>query len=487
MDERHRIEHIFVLMLENRSFDHLLGFSGLQGADAETGQPTTINGLDGIESNNFNGHTYPVTRGADLVMPADPGHEFPDILHQLCGINANYPRGGPYPPINNSGYVASYAATGGSANPGEIMNCFTPAQLPVLTALAHEFALCDNWHASMPGPTWPNRMFLHAGSSGGLDHSPTWAEIVEWELGPGYSFLDNTIFDNLRLKDVPFAIYGGDFFPMVSALRGINPLTDVRQFNGQFATDLQNPSYPFSYIFIEPRYDVLFDYRSGNSQHPLNDVRAGELLLKTTYETIRNSPHWESSLLIVTWDENGGFFDHAIPPAAMPPGDSWQDSKYNQNGFLFDRYGPRVPAVVISPLIPHNVIDHRLYDHTSVLATIEHRFGIVGMTNRDRSATPLLPLVQLSAPRFTPVSLPDPAPPFQPETLAAAAIAAVLGAQPVDKGSLPAILYAALQQDLKLSPQNRQQILEQVKGIRTRAGAAAYLQEVEATLASRKP
>ncbi len=481
-----RIEHIFVLMLENRSFDHLLGFSHLDGTDAETGQRTAIDGLDGTESNDYGGKTYRVTPGADLVMPADPGHEFHDILHQLCGMNANYPRGGPYPPINRSGYVASYAETGGSSNPGEIMKCFTPDQLPVLYALAREFAVCDNWHAGMPGPTWPNRMFLHAGSSGGLDHSPSTTEIIDWETGPGYSFLNNTIFDRLNTARIAWRIYAGDHFPMVAALRGINPLLDVREFDDRFASDLQQASYPYSYTFIEPRYDVLNNYEFGNSQHPLNDVRAGELLTKTTYEAIRNSPHWESSLLIITWDENGGFFDHAFPPAAISPGDSWQDSKYNRNGFMFDRHGPRVPALVISPLIAQNVIDHRLYDHTSVLATIEHRFGIVGMTNRDRSASPLLPLVTLSAPRPTPDSLPDPAPPFQPETLAPTTPAASLGDQPVDNGNLPAILYSALQQDLKMSPQNRQQILENAKAIRTAADAAAYLKEVEATLASRK-
>ena len=481
-----RIAHIFVLMLENRSFDHLLGFSGLEGADAESGQRTTIDGLDGTESNDFNGQNYRVTRGADLVMPADPGHEFHNILHQLCGMDAKYPRGGPYPAINISGYVASYAATGGSANPGEIMKCFTPDQLPVLYALAREFAVCDNWHAAMPGPTWPNRMFLHAGSSGGLDHSPSTTEILDWETGPGYSFLNDTIFDRLRTARIAWRIYGGDHFPMVAALRGVN-LLDIREFDDHFAADLQQASFPYSYTFIEPRYDVFNNYKLGNSQHPLNDVRAGELLIKTVYEAIRNSPHWESSLLIVIWDENGGFFDHAVPPAVISPGDSWQDSKYNRNGFLFDRYGPRVPALVISPLIPQGVIDHRLYDHTSVLATIEHRFGIIGMTNRDRTANPLLPLIQLSAPRATPSSLPDPAPPFQPETLAPTTPATALGDQPVDTGNVPAILYAALQQNLKMSPEKRKEILARAGTIATVAHAADYLNEVQAKLAPRTP
>src|ERR1700759_4677794 len=106
------VEHVFVLMLENRSFDHMLGFSGIQGADAVTGQPTSIRGLSGKESNVYGTTTYPVTRGADWRMPLDPGHEFSDVVHQLCGANATYPKGGAYPAIDNSGFAASYAGNG---------------------------------------------------------------------------------------------------------------------------------------------------------------------------------------------------------------------------------------------------------------------------------------------------------------------------------------------------------------------------------------
>ncbi len=194
------VEHLFVLMLENRAFDHMLGFSGIQGRDAETGGSSQINGLTGNEMNTFDGQLYRVIRGADDVMPIDPGHEFNNVLEQLCGPNATYQPGGAYPPINNTGFVASYVASGGAADPGECMRCFAPEQLPVLVALAQEFALCDNWHASMPGPTWPNRMFVHAASSGGLDHSPSTAEIVEWETIGGFQFKAGNIFDALKAK-----------------------------------------------------------------------------------------------------------------------------------------------------------------------------------------------------------------------------------------------------------------------------------------------
>jgi phospholipase C len=129
-------------------------------------------------------------------MPTDAGHEFPDVVRQLCGPLVRYPAGGPYPPIDDSGFVASYVASHGAV-PGEIRKCYTPQQLPVLNALAREFVVCGNWHASMPGPTWPNRMFIHATPSGGLDHSPTILEIAEWETVAGFTFPNGTLFDAL--------------------------------------------------------------------------------------------------------------------------------------------------------------------------------------------------------------------------------------------------------------------------------------------------
>lgn len=148
-----QVQHVFVLMLENRSFDHLLGFSAVTGTDAATGQPTSIDGLAGTESNLYNGQPYSVEPGADFAMPCDPNHEFDHVLEQLCGAGATYPKGGAYPAINDSGFVSSYVASGGGSDPGEVMKCFGAAQLPIVTALAREFVVCDNWHASIPGPT----------------------------------------------------------------------------------------------------------------------------------------------------------------------------------------------------------------------------------------------------------------------------------------------------------------------------------------------
>jgi phospholipase C len=530
------VEHVFVLLLENRSFDHMLGFSGITGIDAVSGKPTAINGLtltgsgllqlarswqrntvSGIVlrqgkkwpppppisvrallassvSNTLNGQTFSVSQPADYAMPIDPCHEFPCVLMQLCGSAASYPFGGGYPAILNSGYVASYAANGGQTNPGEIMKCFGPSQLPVLNSLAQEFAVCDNWHASMPGPTWPNRFFAHAASSGGLDHSPSTTDIAEWDTVDGFSFPNGTIFDRMNGANVKWKLYAGDDFPMVGALKGINLVTDISDYS-DFASDVGQADYPASYTFIEPSYGHLYsDFKCGTSQHPLDDVARGEALIKATYEAVRNSPIWSNSLIIITWDEHGGFYDHVPPPAAVAPGDTVPGSKYNQYGFTFQQYGPRVPAVVVSPLIPPSLIDHRVYDHASIPATLETSFGLNPMTQRDAAAQNLLRLVSLSSPRSdTPAMLP--APPQSGVTscdpvsfdrrVAMASSGRMEPAEitrPTDsfnEGNSPGFLFVALRSDLALSvPEERPAKIARFNSITTRAGASEYIEEV---------
>jgi phospholipase C len=530
------IQHIFVLMLENRSFDHMLGFSGINGTDAVSGRPTTINGLTlaGISllqlarswqrnaissvvlreggkwppppavsarallasniSNIFDGQSFKAVQPADFVMPIDPCHEFSCVVAQLCGPGATYPSGGAYPAILNSGYAASYAANGGQSNPGEIMKCYGSSQLPVLNALAQQFVVCDNWHASIPGPTWPNRFFAHAASSGGLDHSPSTGEIADWDTKDGFSFANGTIFDRMNSLGVNWRLYAGDDLPMVGALKGINLLTDINHYE-DFASDLADPDYPASYTFIEPSYGHWFsDFKCGTSQHPLDDVTRGETLIKATYEAVRNSPIWNKSLIIITWDEHGGFYDHVPPPPAVAPGDTVPGSKYNQYGFTFQQYGPRVPAVVVSPLIPSNLVDHRVYDHASIPATLGAIFGFDAMTQRDANARNLRPLVSLSSPRSdTPPSLPEPAqsgvtgcdpvsfdrsvatPPSGRMEVATV----TRPSDPVNEGNLPGLLFVALRSDLALSPpEERPAKIARFNTITTRADASEYVEEV---------
>ena len=487
-------ERVFVLMLENRSFDHMLGFSGITGKDAETGQPTVIRGLSGSESNLYNGRRYTVTHPADWAMPLDPGHEFTDVLVQLCGPGAVYPPGGAYPKVNNSGYVDDYAGSGGASNPGEIMKCFSTAQLPVLTELAREFAVCDGWRASMPGPTWPNRFFMMAASSGGLDHSPGIAQIAEWETIDGFGFEHGSLFDALSRAQKTWRIYHGDqgplsgSFPVAGSLAGIAPW-DPHPYS-KFAADISTASYPADLTLIEPNYgDVASDtYRGGQSQHPLDDVQSGETLIKSTHEALRSSPLWNTSLLIVTWDEHGGFYDHAgaVPGGAPSPGDKLvTPGDVNKYGFNFQQYGPRVPAVIVSPHIPQNLIDHRAYDHASIPATAEKVFGFPALTQRDLHARDVTPLITLPEPRPAPATLPEPAP-APSATPAIAQLAGKAGDdKPADNGTLPGFLHIAQRYDLALTPpQQHPAIMTRVAGITTRGQARQYLEEVAAKTAA---
>lgn len=538
------IDHVFVLVLENRSFDHILGFSGIVGIDAVTGAATSVNGLalagsslvqlarswradrvSGIVikqggtwpppppvsvrallasamANIFNGQSYSVTKPADYAMPIDPGHEFPDVVMQLGGPGAVYPSGGAYPPVRNSGFVASYAANGGGANPGEIMKCYQGgqtalqgSQLPVLNELAREFAVCDSWHAAMPGPTWPNRFFVHAASSGGLDHSPSAAEMAAWETVDGFSFKNGTIFDRMNSKNLQWRIYAGDDLPIASALKGIQ-LTDIHPYH-EFASDVAQPGYPVSYTFIEPSYGhILTDYKCGTSQHPLDDVTRGESLIKCTYEAIRNSPLWSRSLLVITWDEHGGFFDHVPPPSAVAPGDTQPGDEHNKYGFTFEQLGPRVPAVVISPLTPRNLIDHRLYDHTSIPATLEAIFGLAPMTCRDATANNLTPLLSLTVPRGdAPTALEAPADsqiggcePFSCTTqVATEPLPPTRPLDSADEGNLPGFLHLALRWDVALSPpEQRPAAIARFRTVETRADAWHYLSQVRQKITSAK-
>jgi phospholipase C len=485
------ISNVFVLMLENHSFDAVLGFSGITGIDAVTGNPTTIDGLKGQESNNYEGVPYSVKPGAYWSMPADPGHEFPDTLLQLTGSNQMYNPVTGYPPINNSGFVQDYAGGSPAGKPQDIMYCFSPEQLPVITTLAKEFAVCDRWFSSLPGPTCPNRFFVHAGSSGGLDHSPDTAQILAWETVNGMDFQNRTIFDQLRAKyDDGFRIYhdnkgfATDIFPNVAQLKGIS--SNLCHSLSSFAADVADPGYDTCYTFIEPSYgDVVGNtYKGGSSMHPMDDATHGEALIKEVYEAIRNSPHWSKSLLIIIWDEHGGFYDHVPPPVAIAPGDTTLHGSMNRFGFDFKQYGVRVPAIVVSPLIPKGTIDHRLYDHASVLSTLHSLFLTEPMTERDKNATSLEDLIlKLQVARTdTPASLPDPINSEQPVENASPTENLAL---PANQGSLPLFLHAALRADLQtaLTPEDKTAIQNEFSAIQTRGEAGAYIDKVAAKTA----
>jgi phospholipase C len=414
------IEHVFVLMLENRSFDHMLGWSGITGTDAVTGEPTAAEGLTGSEANELppSGRVG-VAAGADYTLTVDPGHGFADVLEQLCGRGATFGGGpGAYPPIASAGFASCFAEQvekhHAGVDPGTVMRGFRPDQLPVLNALAREFAVCDRWFSSMPGPTWPNRFFVHAASSAGLDDSPSPLRSAT-ALLHGYEFANGTVYDRLERAGKRWSIVEGDGLPQSLGIAGMAE----KALEGRFITfdellgRLREPELEDAYVFIEPHYGhVLADgsnFKCGNSQHPLDDVTRGERLIKDVYEAIRSSPHWPTSVLVVLYDEHGGFYDHVAPPACVSPGDRFAPD-VNRHRFQFDQLGVRVPAVVVSPFTARGLVDHTTYDHTSLLATVEHLWGLAPLTQRDAAAARFDHLFGLAAPRDdTPTRLPDPA------------------------------------------------------------------------------
>jgi phospholipase C len=216
----------------------------------------------------------------------------------------------------------------------------------------------------------------------------------------------------------------------------------------------------------------------------MDGVHGGEQLVKQVYEALRTSPLWPSSLLIVTYDEHGGFYDHVAPGPAVPPGDvQVTPGTLNVNGFTFNQLGVRVPAVVVSPYIPQNLIDHRPYEHASIPATVEDVFGVEPLTARDSAASSVASLLQLTTPRPCPTTLPEPVPP-------AAAAALAVDAddlEPLTAGNLVGFVYAAGRAEIAMAPDSeREGILAKLRAITTRGEARRYIEGVAARVREAK-
>lgn len=493
------IANVFVVMLENRAFDHIFGFSGIPAIIGLKGDESNTLSYTGGRGNTFS-QTYTVTEGAVDPMTTDPGHEFLDTLEQLCGKGATYTAGQAYPHIDNSGFLINYITSDdeGTGFPvmshiTDVMACCSPDQIPVLYQLATEFALCDQWFSSMPGPTWPNRLFAMAASSCGLDDSPPNHQIAGWQFD-GISFPNGNIFQSLDGWDIPWRIYTdahnifaadpapgseGGGFSIVEALHDVYVSTPVHI--EDLASDVLG-SYPYRFTWIEPNYgDVLGDtYSGGSSQHAMDSLAAGEALVAYVYNSIRAADLWDRSLLIITYDEHGGFYDHVAPFTAKPPGDK-PDNDLNQHGFDFSKYGVRVPAVIVSPRIAKGTVDHTTFDHTSALKTIENFYGISSLTQRDGVANSLGHLVSFDTVRTdcpaTVGSTTTPAPAPQPAELVAKPDDDVLLPE---KGNVHGALYIAAKHDAELSGGDvaHEAVRARLISIKTRGQARQYFHEV---------
>jgi phospholipase C len=221
--------------------------------------------------------------------------------------------------------------------------------------------------------------------------------------------------------------------------------------------------------------------------HPIDDARSAEALVKNVYELIRRSPVWEKSLLLITFDEHGGFFDHVKPPKAVPPSDI--PTEVTKHNFRFDQLGVRVPALVISPWIKRNVIVHKVLDHSSVLATVERLFGLPALTARDGAANDLLDVLSEIRPREdTPITLPSPiAVPAEEVAEIRLAETNASSDSPVVGKYIQQKLLIAHRRHLRITPANeRDAISTQFAGIQTATQALDYLQQVSTLVKARK-
>lgn len=395
------VKHFFVLMLENRSFDHMLGRCGVAG-------------VDGISPEISNpGENGPVWTSADApdIPTSAPNHEYCDVQEQLFGTRTPDPTAEP----TMSGFVRNSGPS--------VMQGFTRTSLPILNQLAAEFVVCDHWFASMPGPTWPNRFFVHAGSSGGLDNSPSDPHaaiaVLDSDGWWGFEFENGTIYDRMNVAGLKWRVYHGDHFPQVLSIKGlVNEFVKKNDVfrsiapgdpHDPFARDIRD-NYDIAYTFIEPNYGILGG--SSNSQHPKGSASAGEALIKYVYETVRSSRIWDDSVLVITYDEHGGFYDHEAPGKCAEPGDDPLNYKQAEHpkDCRFDRYGVRVPTLIISPRVGRGAVWNTTTDHTSILSTLRSVFPTLGdkLTDRDGAAPPFKDLLTGPLRQNTPAVLTDP-------------------------------------------------------------------------------
>ncbi|HKR02824.1 MAG TPA: alkaline phosphatase family protein [Pyrinomonadaceae bacterium] len=451
-----KIKHIVVLMMENRSFDNLLGWlydgeTPPRGQEFEGLHAGLWNPLDNRDANAVefieqiyvqkNGEPSKISKSEALksstpefTLPKpDPGEGYKDTNHQLFQYYDAATEFTPQP--TNLGFVNDYAsammygtyAYGDSpADPRRIMICYTPEQVPVLSTLAKQFAVCDKWFCSVPSQTLPNRDFVHAATScGQVNNKPS----PDCDARTIFNQIQDAITENNR-KDLSWKVYSGTqqarskskgkpssakekpVWEPFSLTRLIMTKLHDSAFNPNFVNiknfyrDAAKGNLP-SYSFLEPQ----FSGQGQNDQHPPSDIRPGEQLIADVYNAVVNSPQWKETMLIITYDEHGGSYDHFPPPGRAKPPDG--TGTPGQFGFRFDRFGVRVPTVVISPYIEAGTIcrpaGYTPFDHTSIIATVRNCFGLYGsLTERDKAAPDLscaltLPKARMDKPKVQPL------------------------------------------------------------------------------------
>ena len=348
-----KIDHVVVLMMENRSFDHMLGFLTI-----DEGR-TDVEGLtDGLENKGPAGKSFPVHQAkmTRLVKAQDPCHSGWCVDEQVAdgamsGFATNYVKTRPKPPMQGD-------------SPATIMAYHTAEQLPVYAYLADRFSVCDHWFCSVGGATMPNRCYAAAGTSGG--HRDNLKPPRPYNLVSFVRHLDHA--------NVEWRWYSHDYVPtlwMIDPAYGLSGQAIPSYFDRKdilghrsFLERAAKGDLP-AVSWIDPNFvDLSFGPQASNDDHPPTDLRMGQGLVLKTFHALATSPAWKKTLLIITYDEHGGFYDHVGPPPA-------EDDRAEPE---FHRLGPRVPALAISPFVGTKHVVKTVFDHTSIIKTILARF-----------------------------------------------------------------------------------------------------------------
>lgn len=355
-------EHVVVVMMENRSFDHFFGW--MQGAN---GQQAGLTFKDSAGGQHPTHYLPPDYQGCGFL---DPGHSYTDGRVQYNGGACD-------------GFLFD-ASDSDPANgkPNQANDIFAigyygQSDLPFLGAAGPAFTVCDNYFCGIMAETYPNRFYMHAAQTDRLVNNSNTSTLP-------------TIWDRLEAKGLSGRYYFSDV-PFL-ALWGTTYANISKPFS-QFLIDAQNGTLP-NVAYIDPRFE---DEDSGTSgdDHPHADIRDGEVFLNQIYNAITSSPNWSKTVVIINFDEWGGFFDHVPPPLApIPPASKAAGDPDGRLGF-------RVPCVIISPYAQRNFIAHSQYDHTSILKMIEWRFGLQSLTVRDQTANNLAEVLNFAAPNVT--------------------------------------------------------------------------------------
>lgn len=414
---RTKVKHVVYIMLENRSFDHVCGWLyGENDAPAQIlGSPGPFKGASTDMFNESGGKRVYLSRFRDgkideteqlEVFNEDPYHDNSDVLRQMFHAD---PEGYEKRAVPDMG---GFVCNNGNAN---VMETFTPEQLPVLNGLAKNFAVSDEWFCSMPGGTDVNRAFSLTGSSlGQLNNFQNFAEYTYWP----YNLHRPSIFKVLWANGITdWRIYNTvqwfDFvFTYHLFLQGQVPTLDAdtsKNIAGidQFMEDARTGNLA-AFTYLEPRWIAP---QGTTSYHPGGDLVPGEQHLLEIFEALQSGPAWEETLFVITFDEHGGIFDHVAPPYAENP---YPNDRID--GFSFDIMGVRVPTLLVSPLIPEKTVFRSstpvAYDSTSILATLLHWFGIPrsrwGLGNRILQAPTFEEVISLETPRQERVNIEPP-------------------------------------------------------------------------------